>query len=90
MTILSTLLKERSPLAIGAVLVAFNAVCADRLDLLHQHYRRLCVLLGDADEWGQVTTLNTLFNYARRMLSRPIVRQNAVSIDFSGLSNTDP
>lgn len=79
MTILISLLKERSPLAIGAVLVAFNAACADRLDLLHQHYRRLCALLADADEWGQVATLNTLVRYARRMLSRPLLRENAVS-----------
>lgn len=79
MTILTTFLNERSPLTIGTVLVAFNAVCPDRLDLLHQHYRRLCRLLPDADEWGQVTILNLLVRYARRMLSKPFVTEESVS-----------
>lgn len=76
MTILISLLNERSPLAIGTVLVAFNAVCPERLDLLHPHYRRLCRLLPDADEWGQVTIVNLLVRYARRMLPQPIVRED--------------
>lgn len=79
MSTLTTFLNERSPLAIGAVLVAFNAICPDRLDMLHQHYRRLCRLLPDADEWGQVTLLNLLVRYARRMLPKPSVTEESVS-----------
>ncbi|KAF8322550.1 hypothetical protein DL93DRAFT_2050663 [Clavulina sp. PMI_390] len=71
MDILRSLLKERSPLAIGAVAVAFNALCPTRLDLLHQQYRRLCRILGDADEWGQVQLLDLLSRYARVMLRAP-------------------
>jgi len=65
------MLKERSPLAIGSVAVAFDAVCPTRLDLLHQQYRRLCRMLPDADEWGQVDLMNLLLRYARTMLPRP-------------------
>ena len=79
MSILTSLLSERSPLAIGAVLVAFNAICPDRLDLLHQHYRRLCRLLPDVDEWGQVTVVDSLVRYARRMLPKPCVTEEGVS-----------
>ncbi|KAI0788032.1 adaptin N terminal region-domain-containing protein [Fomes fomentarius] len=68
---ISTLLKDQSPLSIGSVAIAFEAVCPTRLDLLHQHYRRLCRTLIDMDEWGQVDLINLLVRYARVMLPRP-------------------
>ncbi|KAG9014073.1 AP-3 complex subunit beta [Tulasnella sp. JGI-2019a] len=71
MQTLSVLLKDRSALSIGCVAVAFNGVCPDRLELLHQHYRRLCKMLVDADEWGQIHLLDLLGRYARKMLRRP-------------------
>ncbi|KAJ6607370.1 adaptin N terminal region-domain-containing protein [Mycena sp. CBHHK59/15] len=70
--IISLLLRDRSPLSIGSVVVAFEAVCPTRLDMLHQQYRRLCRMLVDVDEWGQVDVLNLLLRYARTMLPRPI------------------
>ena len=69
--ILSTLLRDRSPLSIGSVAVAFETICPTRLDLLHPHYRRLCRVLVDVDEWGQVNLLELLIRYARTMLPRP-------------------
>lgn len=77
MDILATLLRDRSPLSIGAVAVAFNSICPTRLDLLHQQYRRLCRIIGDADEWGQVQLLDLLSRYARVMLKAPSVRSEA-------------
>lgn len=72
-TTISNLLRDRSPLSLGSVVVAFEAVCPTRLDLLHQHYRRLCRTLIDMDEWGQADLLTLLTRYARTMLSRPVV-----------------
>ncbi|KAI0749854.1 adaptin N terminal region-domain-containing protein [Daedaleopsis nitida] len=69
--VLSTLLRDQSPLSVGSVAIAFEAVCPTRLDLLHQHYRRLCRTLVDMDEWGQVDLMNLLVRYARVMLPRP-------------------
>jgi AP-3 complex subunit beta len=69
--ILSTLLRDRSPLSVGSVAIAFEVVCPTRLDLLHGHYRRLCRVLVDVDEWGQVNLLELLVRYARTMLPRP-------------------
>ncbi|KZT56945.1 hypothetical protein CALCODRAFT_483572 [Calocera cornea HHB12733] len=71
MSILSLLLREQSPIAVGSVAVAFDSICPDRLDLLHQHYRRLCRLMVDADEWGQINLLELLTKYARKMLNKP-------------------
>ncbi|KAF9472124.1 hypothetical protein BDN70DRAFT_887352 [Pholiota conissans] len=65
------LLRDRSPLSLGSVAVAFQAICPTRLDLLHPHYRRLCRVLVDLDEWGQVELMGLLLKYARTMLMRP-------------------
>ena len=69
--VISTLLRDTAPLSVGSVAVAFNAVCPTRLDLLHQQYRRLCRVLVDVDEWGQINLINLLLRYARTMLPRP-------------------
>ncbi|KAF8622581.1 hypothetical protein AX15_006925 [Amanita polypyramis BW_CC] len=92
-SVITILLRDRSPLSIGSVAVAFEAVCPTRLDLLHQHYRRLCRTLLDVDEWGQVDLMNLLLRYARTMLPRPII--NAASLDIDSdvellLSSAEP
>jgi AP-3 complex subunit beta len=76
--ILSTLLRDRSPLSVGSVAIAFEAVCPTRLDLLHAHYRRLCRVLVDVDEWGQVSLLELLVRYARTMLPRPTISRDSL------------
>lgn len=78
---MTTLLRDRSPLSIGSAVVAFESVCPTRLDLLHQQYRRLCRILIDVDEWGQVYLLNLLLRYARTMLPKPTVSQHGESIE---------
>ena len=70
--IITTLLRDRSPLSLGCVAAAFETVCPTRLDLLHEHYRRLCRILVEVDEWGQVDLINLLLRYARTMLPRPM------------------
>lgn len=75
------MLNDTSPLSIGSVAVAFEAVCPTRLDLIHQRYRRLCKLLVEVDEWGQIDLLNLLLRYARTMLPRPIVKADEEEVD---------
>jgi AP-3 complex subunit beta len=77
--VVSTLLRDRSPLSIGSVAVAFESICPARLDLLHHHYRQLCKILVDVDEWGQVHLLSLLTRYARAMLPRPAVDRDALN-----------
>lgn len=69
--ILETLLASPSPITLGATLTAWSDICPDNLAMLHPHYRRLCRLLVDADEWGQTVALSVLLRYARAMLERP-------------------
>ena len=51
--------------------MAFSEVCPDRLDMIHQRFRRLCVLLLDADEWGQIAMMTLLLRYARTQFVDP-------------------
>ena len=51
--------------------MAYEMVCPDRIDLIHKNYRKLCNLLVDVDEWGQVTILNMLTRYARTQFMDP-------------------
>ena len=51
--------------------MAFEIVCPERIDLIHKNYRKLCNLLADVDEWGQVTILSMLTRYARTQFVSP-------------------
>ncbi len=51
--------------------MAFETVCPERIDLIHKNYRKLCNLLVDVDEWGQVMIINMLTRYARTQFLDP-------------------
>ncbi|KAF9581376.1 AP-3 complex subunit beta-2 [Lunasporangiospora selenospora] len=70
--IISTMLGDNSTFTIGSVLMAFNQVCPDRLDLIHPVYRKLCKMLIDMDEWGQIIAIDLLLRYARTQFLNPI------------------
>jgi len=46
-------------------------VCPERIDLIHKIYRKLCNLLVDIDEWGQVIIVNMLTRYGRTQFVNP-------------------
>ena len=58
-------------LVIGSAVYAFEEVCPERTDLIHKHYRKLCQLLVDVDEWGQVIIINMMTRYARSQFPDP-------------------
>ena len=33
-------------------------VCPQRIDLIHRHFRKMCRMLVDMDEWGQILMAN--------------------------------
>ena len=51
--------------------MAFEEVCPERIDLIHKNYRKLCNLLIDIDEWGQVAVIHMLTRYARTQFVDP-------------------
>uniref|UniRef100_A0A3Q3WFT5 Clathrin/coatomer adaptor adaptin-like N-terminal domain-containing protein n=1 Tax=Mola mola TaxID=94237 RepID=A0A3Q3WFT5_MOLML len=58
-------------LVAGSVVMAFEEVCPDRIDLIHKNYRKLCNLLVDVEEWGQVVIISMLTRYARTQFVSP-------------------
>ncbi|XP_030049106.1 AP-3 complex subunit beta-1 [Microcaecilia unicolor] len=69
--IIEKLLKDKSTLVAGSVVMAFEEVCPDRIDLIHKNYRKLCNLLVDVEEWGQVVIIHMLTRYARTQFISP-------------------
>ncbi|KAK3555908.1 hypothetical protein QTP86_029779 [Hemibagrus guttatus] len=69
--VIEKLLKDKSTLVAGSVVVAFEEVCPERIDLIHKNYRKLCNLLIDVEEWGQVVIINMLTRYARTQFLSP-------------------
>ncbi|KAL2099800.1 hypothetical protein ACEWY4_004194 [Coilia grayii] len=69
--IIEKLLKDKSTLVAGSVVMAFEEVCPDRIDLIHKNFRKLCGLLVDVEEWGQVVIMNMLTRYARTQFTSP-------------------
>lgn len=55
----------------GSAIQAFEEVCPERIDLIHKNYRKLCNLLIDVDEWGQVVIINMLTRYSRTQFLNP-------------------
>uniref|UniRef100_A0A3Q4FZF9 Adaptor related protein complex 3 subunit beta 1 n=1 Tax=Neolamprologus brichardi TaxID=32507 RepID=A0A3Q4FZF9_NEOBR len=62
---------ELCTLVAGSVVMAFEEVCPDRIDLIHKNYRKLCNLLVDVEEWGQVVIISMLTRYARTQFTSP-------------------
>ncbi|XP_050349883.1 AP-3 complex subunit beta-2 [Nymphalis io] len=69
--IIDKLLSDKAPLVVGSAAMAFTEVCGDRMSLIHRSYRKLCSLLADVDEWGQLTLLNVLTVYAKTCFPNP-------------------
>ncbi len=70
-----TLLNERSVASLGSAVAAFNIVCPDEWELLHPHFRKLCIMVVDSDEWSQVHMINALTRYARAHFVNPNTAQ---------------
>ncbi|KAI9302456.1 adaptin N terminal region-domain-containing protein [Cunninghamella echinulata] len=69
--IVATLLKDRSTITIGSTIMAFNEVCPTRFDLIHPCFRKLCGVLADCDEWGQMAILGLMLRYGRTQFLNP-------------------
>jgi AP-3 complex subunit beta len=66
------LTKETSTMVLVSLMYSFTEICPERLDMLHGCYRKLCHLLTDMDEWGQVIVMDVLSRYCRSYFAKPI------------------
>ncbi|KAJ1958075.1 AP-3 complex subunit beta, partial [Dipsacomyces acuminosporus] len=77
--VVSNMLNESSPLAVGSVIQAFQAVCPTQYSLVHMQFRRWCLMLSELDEWGQVELVKLLAAYARTQFLCPANIDTAAS-----------
>lgn len=80
---IKVLLEDSSTIVLGGAVSALfvsrlflrdrNKVCPLRYDLIHHQFRRLCKLLPDTDEWGQMEILSLLLRYCRSCFTNPSV-----------------
>uniref|UniRef100_UPI00358E8B27 AP-3 complex subunit beta-2 n=1 Tax=Myxine glutinosa TaxID=7769 RepID=UPI00358E8B27 len=80
--VIEKLLSDKTTLVAGSVVMAFEQVCPERIDLIHKNYRKLCNLLVDVEEWGQVAIINMLTRYARTQFLNP--NENEAFLDRDG------
>ena len=73
--VIEKLLADKTTLVIGSTVMAFEEVCPERIDLIHKNFRRLCQVLVDLEEWGQVTVINMLTRYARTQFADPNAKE---------------
>lgn len=69
--VISQLLGDLNTQVLSSAIAAYSEVCPDNIELLHPHYRKICNLLADLDDWGQIAALNVLTRYARLNFSKP-------------------
>ncbi|XP_022765147.1 AP3-complex subunit beta-A isoform X2 [Durio zibethinus] len=61
--IVGILLNDHSPAVVGAAAAAFASVCPYNLSLIGRNYRKLCEILPDVEEWGQIVLIGILLRY---------------------------
>ncbi|KAK7300719.1 hypothetical protein RJT34_11568 [Clitoria ternatea] len=61
--IVGLLLNDNSPGVVGAAASAFASVCPNNFSLIGRNYKRLCEILPDVEEWGQIILIGILLRY---------------------------
>jgi len=69
--LISKLLGDNSTMVVGAAAQAYLEVCPDHYEIIHPHFRHICSLIPDVDEWGQVSIVNMLLRYGRNQFCNP-------------------
>ena len=88
--VIGKLLNDTSTMVLSSAIGAFNEVCPNAHELLHKPYRKICHLLADLDEWGQVTAINVLMRYARTQFVNPVFESKAGGADAAAFSADAP
>lgn len=66
-------------MVLTSALIAFSELCPSRLELLHASFRKICHLLTDMDEWGQVVVIDLLARYCRQFFKEPVAWQEGTA-----------
>mmetsp|Transcript_2057 Transcript_2057/g.2972 ORF Transcript_2057/g.2972 Transcript_2057/m.2972 type:complete len:1094 (-) Transcript_2057:32-3313(-) len=88
--IIEKLLKDGSTMVLGSAVAAFAEVCPKMYALIHPVFRKLCHLLADIDEWGQIILLNVLAFYVRNHFTDPNRMKAKLSSDRNSVPISTP
>lgn len=69
--VIEALLNDNATMVLGSAVATFNEVCPQEWNMVHRNFRKLCGLLADMDEWGQIATLHMLTRYCRTQFIDP-------------------
>lgn len=61
--IVGMLLNDHSAGVVGAAASAFASVCPNNFSLIGRNYRKLCEIVPDVEEWGQIILIGILLRY---------------------------
>ncbi|KAL6123698.1 hypothetical protein ACLB2K_076217 [Fragaria x ananassa] len=61
--VIGILLNDHSPCVVGAAAAAFSSICPNNMSLIGRNYHRLCEILPDVEEWGQIVLIGILLRY---------------------------
>ena len=85
--IIEAMLRDAAPFVLSSAVAAFQEVCPDRVDLIHRHFRKICRMLVDMDEWGQILMANLLLRYARAQFTKPDAYDRELTVDAVARGN---
>ncbi|EOA23428.1 hypothetical protein CARUB_v10016611mg [Capsella rubella] len=85
------LLNDHSPGVVGAAAAAFTSICPNNFKLIRKNYKKLCQILPDVEEWGQILLIGTLLRYvvARHGLVRESLMLSLNGMDTNGFCEKD-
>lgn len=85
------LLNDHSPGVVGAAAAAFTSICPNNFKLIGKNYKKLCQILPDVEEWGQILLIGTLLRYvvARHGLVRESLMLSLHGMDSNGFCEKD-
>lgn len=78
-----TLNQDTATMVLSSALISYNEITCHssststnhseslQLQILHKSYRKLCHMLTDMDEWGQVVAIDVLTRYCRTFFKEP-------------------
>ncbi|KAI3710416.1 hypothetical protein L2E82_40196 [Cichorium intybus] len=61
--IIGIMLNDSSPGVVGAAAAAIASICPNNLPLIGRNYTRVCEILPDLEEWGQIILIGLLLGY---------------------------
>eukprot|EP00736_Rhodelphis_marinus_P001428 Rmarinus@m.6489 len=87
MKVLKHLLGDSTTPVLGTALGSFQEVCPDDWSMIHPHFRKICGMMPDLNEWALPKVLNIMLHYGRAHFpdargKKPQPEKEVVDVDW--------